>query len=69
MTTQGFVIGVFSCANVLISPSSPRDWYHNMIPISPASSSNELKEEETMGEDSDSGGDKELCEAAERKQI
>ncbi|XP_042234465.1 cAMP-specific 3',5'-cyclic phosphodiesterase 4C-like isoform X3 [Homarus americanus] len=46
-----------------------RDWYQRMIPISPSSSSNDLKEEEYQGDNSQDVPEEELCAAADRIQI
>lgn len=46
-----------------------RDWYQQLIPISPSSSSNDLKEEEYQGENSQDASEEELCAAADRIQI
>lgn len=57
--------------DILDTLEENRDWYQRMIRISPSSSSNDLKEEECQGEDSQDlpEGDGELCAAAERIQI
>lgn len=55
--------------DILDTLEENRDWYQRMIPISPSSSSNDLKEEEGQGDDSEDGPEEELCAAAERIQI
>ncbi|XP_042883288.1 cAMP-specific 3',5'-cyclic phosphodiesterase 4C-like isoform X1 [Penaeus japonicus] len=55
--------------DILDTLEENRDWYQRMIPISPSSSSNDLKEEECQGDDSEDGQEEELCAAAERIQI
>ncbi|KAK7070351.1 cAMP-specific 3',5'-cyclic phosphodiesterase 4C [Halocaridina rubra] len=55
--------------DILDTLEENRDWYQRMIPLSPSSSSNDLKEEECLGEDSQEQPEGELCAAAERIQI
>ncbi|CAL4093271.1 unnamed protein product [Meganyctiphanes norvegica] len=56
--------------DILDTLEENRDWYQSMIPISPSSSSNDLKEEDCTGDDSPEGQDgEELCAAAEKIQI
>ncbi|KAF2364186.1 3'5'-cyclic nucleotide phosphodiesterase catalytic domain [Trinorchestia longiramus] len=59
--------------DILDTLEENRDWYQQMIPISPSSSSNDLQEEDQPGgtsEDQDeTEDDGQLCAAAERIQI
>ncbi|XP_066961764.1 3',5'-cyclic-AMP phosphodiesterase 4C isoform X16 [Macrobrachium rosenbergii] len=55
--------------DILDTLEENRDWYQRMIPLSPSSSSNDLKEEDCQGEDSLEQPEGELCAAAERIQI
>ncbi|KAK3873987.1 hypothetical protein Pcinc_021042 [Petrolisthes cinctipes] len=56
--------------DILDTLEENRDWYQRMIPISPSSSSNDLKEEENhQGEYSQDVPEEELCAAADRIQI
>lgn len=56
--------------DILDTLEENRDWYQSMIPISPSSSSNDLKEEDCTGDDSPEGQDgEELCAAAEKIHI
>lgn len=55
--------------DILDTLEENRDWYSRMIPISPSSSSNDLKEEEYPGENSQDVPEEELCAAADRIQI
>ncbi|XP_068239238.1 3',5'-cyclic-AMP phosphodiesterase-like, partial [Palaemon carinicauda] len=55
--------------DILDTLEENRDWYQRMIPLSPSSSSNDLKEEDCQGEDSLDQPEGELCAAAERIQI
>lgn len=55
--------------DILDTLEENRDWYNSMIPISPSSSSNDLKEEEYQGENSQDVPEEELCAAADRIQI
>nr|XP_045616357.1 cAMP-specific 3',5'-cyclic phosphodiesterase-like isoform X3 [Procambarus clarkii] len=55
--------------DILDTLEENRDWYQSMIPISPSSSSNDLKEEEYQGDNSQDVPEEELCAAADRIQI
>ncbi|XP_071518594.1 3',5'-cyclic-AMP phosphodiesterase 4C isoform X5 [Panulirus ornatus] len=55
--------------DILDTLEENRDWYQRMIPISPSSSSNDLKEEEYQGDNSQDVPEEELCAAADRIQI
>lgn len=60
--------------DILDTLEENRDWYQQMIPLSPSSSSNELQEEEGVEEEEESEEDNKsqeskLCEAAEKIQI
>ncbi|XP_063881810.1 3',5'-cyclic-AMP phosphodiesterase 4C-like isoform X4 [Scylla paramamosain] len=55
--------------DILDTLEENRDWYNRMIPISPSSSSNDLKEEDYPGDNSQDAPEEELCAAADRIQI
>ncbi|XP_045116761.1 cAMP-specific 3',5'-cyclic phosphodiesterase-like isoform X5 [Portunus trituberculatus] len=55
--------------DILDTLEENRDWYNSMIPISPSSSSNDLKEEDYPGDNSQDAPEEELCAAADRIQI
>ncbi|KAK4300355.1 hypothetical protein Pmani_027435 [Petrolisthes manimaculis] len=56
--------------DILDTLEENRDWYQRMIPLSPSSSSNDLKEEENhQDEYSQDVPEEELCAAADRIQI
>lgn len=54
--------------DILDTLEENRDWYQQMIPLSPSSSSNEFPEEEGA-EETDEEDQEELCAATEKIQI
>jgi len=56
--------------DILDTLEENRDWYQQMIPLSPSSSSNDLQEEERSSDDArDSENEDELCAAADKIKI